>query len=220
MNFLFSLIDDPIELKEDAVNVLVIERHTSYYKVAMDLYNQCNKVDSGVVLSKDNKEIDISKKVEFVTSIVPFDINKKSLVSKLISQLKEQAVNEYYVESCEIVSAIQSYIATVADALTCDVDFDEIDVSQLFKCANIRLSNDSDSLCDMIIDYCRSVVAIEGDKLFIFLGLGNYIDESDYCMFADNMQSNSFKVLMIENAVREFGSEVNTIIIDQDNCVI
>lgn len=73
MKLVHSEYDIKIELKENNVNLLVIENRKLMTELVYELYNQCNGLDGRFVLSNDMKELKIDKEASIV--LEPFTIN-------------------------------------------------------------------------------------------------------------------------------------------------
>ena len=63
------------------------------------------------VLSESGKTLPISKNLELLQSFIPFELNKKQLVNKLVASLEREAVGEdQYKKTVELLSEIEKYI--------------------------------------------------------------------------------------------------------------
>lgn len=220
MKLLFPLVMDPIEIREDMINVLVIENKRDFYAFSKDIYLQLNKMDRGIVLSEDGKILDMCKKVEYITCLVPFEFNRKTLITKLHAKLRDVAIGDYYFETCELLSSISTYLNTISESLLCDIEYDEIDVGQLLKASNTRLCDRDEDLPESLLEYCMNVVSLEGEKLFVFLGLNQFVDDVEYISFARSLIGHNLQVLMIESEYDRKRECDFVTIVDKDGCVI
>ncbi|MCQ2533545.1 MAG: type II-A CRISPR-associated protein Csn2 [Clostridia bacterium] len=220
MKIIFPPLTSPIKLSDEYATTIVVENKKCFYEIVTDLYNQVNKSDGRIVLSKSDKVIDIVKNVELISQYVPFDCNKKVLLTKLHQKLKDVANNSFYCETTEILSILQKYIFDIADTYNSELEIDEIDLTGLFKLFNVRFSNDLSSLSASIYSYCTNVVSLEGDKLFIFVGLRTYIDDDDYLLLLRTLIDHKIRVLFLETSCFPDNEYEQRIIIDKDLCVI
>ncbi len=219
MRLVFPLLNEPFDLRDDMVNQIIIESPTIMFSFVNQIYEQINKHDGDIILSEKDKLIDISKAIDLTTDYFPFDINRKTLVSKLQSYLKMYAVSEYTLELDELVSCVSKFLSELSERTEFLVDYDDIDVSGLLKIANVRFSVESDRLIEQVVDYCKSTVNLCGEKLFIFVSLRNYISEEEFYDFRKMVVDNKLRVLLIE-AIERGADGLNNLIIDRDLCVI
>lgn len=66
----------------DKVQTLIIENQPLLLTLLTDIQAQLDGLDGKAVLSESDKLLPLSKHLELLTSFVPFDLNKKALVSK------------------------------------------------------------------------------------------------------------------------------------------
>lgn len=220
MKIIIPMLDTPFVIYDDRINQIVFEGPSDMYSFVFELYQQLNKMDGNIVISEDEKVLDVSKVVDLTTNYFPFDINRKSIITKLQSRLRDIAIKEMYFETNELLSSVSGFIATLSDSVDGDIEYDDLDISTLLKVSNIRFCVESESLEEQIIDYCKNVIMILGDRLFVFVSLRNYLSGLAYERFKKMIIDNKIKVLLIESFERTRSDWENTIIIDEDMCVI
>ena len=212
-------MSEPFIIYDDYVNQIVIESPRLMYTLVGELYKQINKSDGSIVLSDKDAIIDIAKKVDLTTDFFPFEINRKPLVTKLLSCIKEYAVSDYIHETNLIASEIERYIIDVSDCVNCEIVFDNIDTAGLLKASNVRFADNNDLLSERIIDYCKNNVNLLGDKVFVFVSLRNYLDKEEFEQFCRMAIDNKLIIMLIESC--EYRAPyLNTLVIDEDDCVI
>ena len=220
MKLYLPMVSETINIRSDKINVLVVEDEKKYYQLAIDILQQANKFDKGIVLSNSEKLKDFGKNVDVLTQFLPFDINRKTLITKLYNKLNESVIDEFYADSCELKTYIEKFLIDVTNTLSCDIEYDDVDPGQLFKLSNVRFASDPDSLCSMILDYCSNVLSLEGEKLFVLVGVNQFIDESDYKLFVDTALHRKIECLIIENSYHRRSANDVITTIDRDGCVI
>ena len=220
MKIIIPMLDTPFVIYDDRINQIVFEGATDMYSFVFELYQQLNKMDGSIVLSENEKVLDVSKVVDLTTNYFPFDINRKSIITKLQSRLRDIAIKEMYFETNELLSSVSGFIAALSDSVDGDIEYDDLDISTLLKVSNIRFCVESESLEEQIIDYCKNVIMILGDRLFVFVSLRNYLSSLAYERFKKMIIDNKINVLLIESFERTRSDWENTIIIDEDMCVI
>lgn len=88
MKLVHPLISEIINLSnESKVNILVIENQKLFTSILTELYGQINNCKGEFVFSIDNSPKEISKNIEIITQFIPFEINKKTLIGKLLKKM-------------------------------------------------------------------------------------------------------------------------------------
>lgn len=220
MKIVFPILSTPIMLSDEYVSTIVFENQKVLFRFVTELYQQLNKQDGNIVLSEKDERIDISKRVELVSQFVPFDCNKKSLITKLQQKLKDAANESLYVETSEMMSSIQQYFYHLTDLLSLNILIDNIDISILIKAVNARFSSEYETLPEALYDYCVNVIDLEGNKLFVFLNLRCLITDEEFKLLARTFIDHKILSLFIENKDRDTLDIEKKTIIDNDLCVI
>ncbi len=220
MKLFFEPLDTPMVLSDEYSSILVIENQTLYYKVCSSLHEQYNKGSGNLILSDNDKVLDIAKNAEVILQFIPFENNKKTLITKLYKHISEDASALFYNETNEIISELSRYIYKIVDEYDSDLEIDDIDVQGLLKLFNVKFSNDTENLADKLLSYCKNVVYLEGNKLFVFVGLRNYMLDDEFFAFTKTLIDHKMFSLFIESVDRMIScNEVKTVI-DADLCVI
>lgn len=121
-----------IEDSEGIVNVIVIENEKFFCRTVQDIYAQINGNDGEYIISNDNEPVQWGRNSELITQYVPFEVNKKALITKLYNKLKKEALENYYVETCEVTGQIFKYAAQISNSINADIVFDNNIVYQDF----------------------------------------------------------------------------------------
>lgn len=210
-----------IENNEFSVSILVIENEIFFCNTVQDIYAQINGSDGKYVLSDNNETISWSKNAELITQYVPFEINKKNLLTKLYSKLKTEALKENYAETCELSGKISEYILKISHAVDAEIVFDENpDISGLFKLANVQFEEMGESIAEKMISYMLNVKELEGDKLFIAVDLKSYLDKEKLTEMYKTVFLHKLHLLLIESTDKETLKGEKKYIIDKDLCEI
>lgn len=220
MNIVIPQANVPFTIYDDKINQIILESPVDLYDLISELSSQLNRNDGNVILTDDNKLLDISKIVDLTTDYFPFEINKKSLITKLYSIMKENALTEKTYETNEILSRISKYLVDISNDYEYNIEFEELDVASLFKACNVRFCDDSKSFEEKVINYCKNTISLLGDKVFVFVSLRNYLSDKSFENLKKMIIDNKLKVLFIEAVERPKKGFENTLIVDTDRCVI
>lgn len=221
MKFVFSGISLPIVFDEGVVNSLVIENQRLLYSLIEDISNQLNGSDGDAVLSRDNVPVDISKNLELITSFIPFEVNKKALVNKIISAFEKTALNEaYYMRTSQLTADLERLVSDIAFDFPCEVECDAVAPSALFKAAGLRVSESYSDPLEKILDYMELVREFDRDKLFAFVNMRAFFSDERMEIFIESVIDHKFNVLLVDSSEHERLNNERRLIIDADLCEI
>ena len=220
MKIVFPILSTPIMLSDEYVSTIVFENQKVLFQFVIEFHQQINKQDGNIVISEMEEIIDISKKVELISQFVPFDCNKKSLITKLQQKLRDASSESLYVETNELLSSIQQYLYRLTDLFNINIFVDDIDAGILIKAVNARFSSEYETLSEALYDYCVNVINLEGNKLFVFLNIRCLITDEEFNLFAKTLTDHKIFALFLENTDRKAIAIEKKIVIDNDLCVI
>lgn len=221
MRFIFPEISKALEFGEGYVNCLVIENQKLFSSLIGDIYSQIEGNDGFSVLSVDYTPVDMSKYAELITTFIPFDMNRKNLLNKMLSALEKMALDESnYYKTTMLLSSIENYISDLTFELPCQIDCNRMTVSSLLKSAGIHISGEDGNSLENIVDYMELVREFEKDKLFIFVNMRSYFDNQAMENFFKTVISHKYKVLLIDGFEHQKLDNEIRVIIDSDLCEI
>lgn len=214
-----------IEFKENIVDLIVIEDKKVFREYIGELYSQCMDLnDSGrFVLSNEEKEIKLSKKVEIILDFYSLDINNKKIITKVYNKLKEISTEEdMYVETGKINSEIVRYVDKIVDISDYPLEFSiDMDIVDLLKMANVKFLKDYTSELDKICDYISVVNEITGKDIFIFVNFRDFFKLEELEEFYKFVAYKKIFLIMIENEVNDVCNEFEKVfVLDKDLCEI
>jgi CRISPR type II-A/NMEMI-associated protein Csn2 len=213
-------LNEPLVFHEGIVNVLVIEKPNMMAKFIEDLSGQFDKKDGNFELFDNNTSISISDNVMLLINPFSANVNERDILNKLYAIMKKDALDEdLYLKTNSFLSEIENNIRIITERQPIPLESDLPDIIGLFKLLTVRFVV-SDSLLEKICDYidiCSKYLKI---KLFIFVNLKSFLNESEIIQFYTHLNYNKNHVLMIENMQRSTIKNENIRIIDNDLCEI
>ena len=221
MKIVHPLISEIINLSnESKVNILVIENQKLFTSILTELYGQINNCKGEFVFSIDNSPKEISKNIEIITQFIPFEINKKTLIGKLLKKMDTIAQGEdFLIKTKELYLFISEYAKILSEEIDHDIDFIyEYDISNILKTIDFKFKEDYESLAEKIIDYMLLVREFDSEKCFVLLNLRNYISDEEIDDFYKTILYNKLKVLIISANDYEHSDYESKIVIDSDLC--
>lgn len=221
MKFVYPDIDWVFDTENEKINTLVIENPPLLLSLLTDIQTQTEGLDGRAVLSDNNRILPISKNLELLDRFVPFDLNTKSLVTKINAELEKRAVSDdRYAETNELLGSIDSFLQRLSFDFSCNIDFTKVNIGTLIRSSGVEICDDYDSLPEKIIDYFELVNEFLGRKLFITLNFRSFVRDAETELFMKTCLNHGFDLLMIENRDCERLKYENRLIVDKDLCII
>ncbi len=221
MKYVFPEIDQVFDTECGFVNTLVIEHPPLMYRLLCDLTSQLEGCEGKSVLSADGKILPIQKHLELLDRFVPFDLNKKSLVTKACALLEQEAMcGERYAQTVEMLGSLRRYLYNLSFDLPGSVDFMKLDIGTLIRSVVLEFQTEKHRLCEQILDYFELVYALDKKKLFITINLRCYISDAECASFIDTVLLHGYNLIMIENTERPRLKQEHRCIVDRDLCEI
>lgn len=207
--------------EENVINVIVIENKIFFRELVNDFYRQLEKEEGKLVLSLQNKPVDIHKQVILLTDYISFDINQKTLLTKIYAQMEKTALSEEnYMQTQELIARINRYVFEMAQNVAVQLDVKQITAQSIIKMVAPTISNQYSDLLEEILDYMELVREFEGDRLFVFVNMRNYYSDTEMKLFFETINLRKTKALFIESSAFSFLPYEKRLVIDEDLCEI
>ena len=200
---------------------LIVENQNLLYQILCDLTSQLRGEEGKIILSHNNRVLQISKSLELFSQFVPFELNKKILINKVINRMQKLAMDEeHYYQTNELIILLESYLLDLSVELTGDIEFSKITWENIIKAVGIGFTENYDSLAEKILDYMELVREYDSEKMFITLNLRSYISDDEMNKFVNDVVARGYKLLMVENSEYPIIEHEKRYIIDADKCII
>ena len=221
MKFVHPEISRVFNTEDTLVNTLVIENQSFMCRLLNDLHNQIDGLNGQCVISENDVPVSCAKCAELLDTFVPFDINKKPLLTKISAALERKAASsEYWEQTGRILTDFSNYLDELAFDFPCDIIFPKIGIGSLIKGAGPELRDDYGSIGEKVIDYMELVRTFDRDKLFFTLNMRSFVTDDETEQFMKTAVSHGYHVIMIESSDRPRLQTENRLIIDIDLCEI
>lgn len=222
MKLAYRNIKYHIELKENIVNVIILENQRIYSKLVQELLSQCNGEEGKFVLSEDNKELKISKNMYLISDVFNIDFNQRKIINNIYANLENIAIDEkYYIKTNKIKSDIIKYI----DDLIMEVDYslaykEDIEIKELFKLSNIKIEIYDKNLLEKIVDYIEILQKICNIKCIVFINLKTFLTPKELEQLYLHCNYNKMHIILLENIKKSKLKFEKIFILDKDLCEI
>ena len=223
MNLVCPPLSDPISTTAGKIPCLVIENRPLFRSLLCDLSSAMDGCKTDLVLSLDEKILDIAKYTELLSDFICFDINKKPLVNRIIAALEQEATSpEHHLKTQALLAEVNSAIDSWSFPFPCDIIPEKLSPSTLLKAAGIELRTDYTGHrgeVEKVLDYMELVREFDRDKLFITVNMRTFFEDDIILQFQKTALSHEFHVLMLESQAYSRLETEQRLTIDADLCV-
>ena len=221
MKIIIPEIDHVFECEGDSVCSIVIENQQVFFNIISDLYKQRQGEDGQAVLSDCNKSISIEKHTEIISQFIPFDMNPKSLVSKINSRMQELSMDDFhYMKTNELVAEWERYLMDLSLGLIGNFEFSKVSGESLIKAAGIKIDALYDSLGEQLLDYFELVEEYDRKKLFVLVNLRSYLSDQEISIFISQILQRNIQVMLLESSEHPIVEGERRYILDKDKRLI
>lgn len=221
MKLVYPTLQTPIMLSNDCLNSVIIEEPGFFYEMVKDLKQQWEGMDGRAVLSENDEPLEIRKNLELVIDCIDFEINHKTLLTKVLSALERVGRSEDYIEKTQqLLAEIERYIYDVSFDFDVEIQCDKMSIAQILKAAGIRIVSEYDKLTEILYSYMQLVREFDGDKVFAFVNLRSFVKMDELQDFADTVLAHGYRVLLLDNHAYPSLSMEKRLIVDTDLCEI
>ena len=222
MKMLLSGISHVFDCSDpEKINCVIIENQNLLYDILCDIVGQLDGNEGNSVLSEDNNVIPMNKNLEMLSQFVPFEINKKNLLSKLQGKILQLALEDVnYAATMELLSTIEKYCIELSMNMTGNVEFTKITVENLIKNVGAEFDDNYSNLSEKLIDYFELVREYDKDKVFVLVNLRSVVKDEELDLLLETSLARKYQLLLIDSSEHKLLSNEKRHIIDENLCEI
>lgn len=210
-----------IELEENKVQVLVIEKPEIALSMIESLWKQSNGDEGIFILSNKDKIHNVAKEACVILNLFDIDCNDRKILNKLYQELSLVAQVQMYEEEAEINSAIVGFLENLLQKVTYDLDIRyEFDISGLLKLYEVKIGGEGQNIVERIINYIRSMHQICHVSYFVFAHLKQYLSTEQLNILYEFAMYEKVFLILVEGIEREKVECEKYWILDKDMCII
>lgn len=196
MKLYIPQIDYLVEFKVKTYQTLVIESPRLLCRILNDIAEQLQGNEGQIVLSKDNKVISIEKNIEMISQFIPFEMNKRSLLTKITNHIQQLSIDDkYYLQTTTLVTEWERLLLNLSMDMIGNLNFTKISVEALIRASGIELDETYDNLGEKLLDYFELVQEYEQRKIFVLVNLRSYMSNSDMLEFFKGIGERQYYIL-------------------------
>lgn len=221
MKLAYPEIESVINFNKGTFPSLVIENPCLFYRFINELHCQSCGEDGSVVLSIDEKPIPVSGNLDLISDFFPFEINRKTLLNKILSKMEKQAMSqEFYERSQQILGNIEKLIYDLAFQNDLELEPERLSMSSLLKSTGIILKENYPDLAEKILVYMDLMSENGLASIFVFVNLRSFLDDTAIELFTESCCRKEHNILLVDNKVYKKLSREERLLIDNDLCEI
>lgn len=208
-------------IRENRVNVLVIENSDVLVDVVQDLYAQKEGREGGLVLAEEEKIYPFQKNVSVILEPFSLNMNERKIQTQLYQEIKEEAYGGAFTETLAIQKELMQYLDRILFRVPYLVTYtEEFDLNGFLKWMKVSLENEAESFLEKIVQYLRILSALCRVRVVFFLQLKAFLKEEELRELYKEAAYCKIQLVLIESVMRDKIEMEDICIIDRDMCII
>lgn len=221
MKMVSSFFNSHIEFQENHVQSIVLENQRTFLAFVTDMQEQLEGVEGETVLSVDATPVAMSARLCLSTNFVPFILSTKELIAATVKRLEKTAVaGDRYGEMKDVLARIKRFVNECALELPHEIELEKLSIGALLKACGVSIAEDGLPLLEKIVLYMKLVRELVGERLFVFVNLRSFLDDSAMERLFDDIFGNKFEVLLVESSERKLLPGEKRLLVDDNLCEI
>lgn len=219
MKLVHSQMGHILDFNNGCANELVIENKKMFLEFVNGINLQADGIKGDFVLSIKDKPVEFAKFTDVTMQFAPFQINRKSLLTKLYSALEQKALlAENYTKTGEIISGLESYVNHLAEDFSFEIDCQRVSIGPIIRALAPEIEENDKSTLEKIFEYIEMVRELDKERLFIMVNMRTYFTDDEMDVFIESVCLHDFKLLLIESTAFNVLSNIKRYVIDEDLC--
>lgn len=195
---------------------LIVESEKELRRIVGELRYSVQEQTDDWVLSEDEEILKKDQTAEMVFSPWMIDVNDRRIQKALFKQIEQMIQQESYGENLrDIMEDMRKLLNTVNEEMEYRFEYEIEDMLPLIKECEIHFEEEEDILL-RLNQYIRLCAALLKKRLFVFVGLRQYLTPEEVDILVREAGYLDIAVLCIENT--SDGTEKDMILIDKDLC--
>ena len=201
------------------VNELVIENKRLFFDMVNNAMIQSDGTRGDFLLSLSDRPVEFSRYADVTVQFAPFQINRKSLLTKLYASLEQKAMlAENYKATGELLGEIERYVLQLSQDLPFEVDCQRLSIGAVIKAISPEIEEEGRTPLEKIFAYMELVRELDRDRLFVMINMRTYFSDGEMETFAESVCLHGFKVLLIESTAQSKLKNTKRYVVDEDLC--
>ena len=170
-------------------------------------------------MSQSDSPVEFSKYADLTVQFAPFQLNRKSLLSKLYGALERNSqLAENYMKSQELLGILENFMLEISDEFPFEINCQKLAIGPIVRALAPEFEEGDKSTTEKIFTYMELVRELDRDKLFIMVNMRSYFSDEEMELFTESACLHDFKVLLFESVAAPKLSHTKRFVIDSDLC--
>ena len=201
------------------VNELIIENKKMFFDVVDSMHRQAEGLHGDCVLSVSDRPVEFSKYADLTVQFAPFQINRKSLLTKLNAALEKNAQSpETYSKTGEMLGELERYILELSGDLPFEINCQKFAIGPIIRALAPEIEENDKSPIEKVFAYMELVREFDRDKLFIMVNMRSYFSDEEMEKFTESASLHGFKILLLESYEASKLNNTKRFVVDADLC--
>lgn len=210
-----------IEIRENEVNVLVVESPNIFSLIINELICQLEGESGKFILSEQDVIKSISKEAEIIVNPFIIDCNERRIQQKLYQELSDE-MNETMIEKTiklqgEMITYLEDLIQRVPYPLEFDV---EENMTGLLKLCHVEIDDQEQVLAGKIMNYIKVLKQFCNIHIIFFVNLKSYLLAQELEELYKYASYEKISLILLENSAKEKIQNESICVLDKDLCII
>lgn len=219
MKLAYRDMEHTLRFDEGHVNELVVENKKMFFEMVNGMAMQVEGLHGDFVLSVGDKPVEFSKYADLTVQFAPFQVNRKSLLTKLYAVLEKKAlISENYMKTGELLGELEKYVFKLSEELPFEINCQKLAIGPIIRTLSPEIEEEDKTPLEKIFSYMELVREFDRDKLFIMINMRSYFPDEEMGKFTESACLHDFKVLLLENYASSKLNHTQRFVIDADLC--
>ncbi len=209
-----------INFNDGSIVHLIIENPVTLRNYVIELSGQINGEEGNFILSENNQEIPLQKKIAFVPNPIVLDFDEKKINASINKDLLSLVTKnpEIQKSTFPLLSMLEKYAESIVEEYGYNISYTDVDEASVIKLLNFHINKEYVSPADKLLEWINITHDIMRIENFVILNLSLFFTKEEEELLCNECSSSKHNLLLIDrSSVNEWG---NSIIIDNDNCEI
>ncbi len=219
MKLIYKDMGHILRFCDGCVNELVVENKKLFFDMVNNIMLQADGARGNWVLSILDKPVEFSRYADVTIQFAPFQINRKSLLTKLYTTLEQKALlAENYHETGELLGKIERYVFQLAEDFPFEIDCTKLSIGTIIKALSPEIEENAKDSLEKVFSYMELVRELDKDRLFIMINMRTYFSDEEMERFLESVCLHDFKVILLESSSLSALQNTKRYIVDSDLC--
>ena len=219
MKLVYKDMGHILRFGEGYVNELIIENKKMFFDVVDSMHRQTEGLHGDCVLSISNRPVEFGKYADLTVQFAPFQMNRKSLLTKLYAALERKAQNsETYLKTGELLGELERYILGISEELPFAINCQKLAIGPIIRALSPEIEESDKEPIEKVFAYMELVRELDRDKLFVMANMRSYFSDEEMEKFTESVSLHDFNVLLLESHEAPKLNYTKRYVVDTDLC--